>query len=129
MINSFLFETILFFCFSQYSSLFFPQEQKFRLQNKMDELKDKGKKVVENIEGASSSMIQRWKANSREYISNFIGFFGEPLVSHRRACVPSRAQSRAISGHRSASRAKSRADKLESRSTSDVESSNADVFP
>ncbi|CAG0918557.1 unnamed protein product [Notodromas monacha] len=68
----------------------FMKEQKFRFQNKMDELKDKGKRVVENIEGASTSMIQRWKDNSREYISNFIGFFGEPLsnIWQRRAISP-----------------------------------------
>ncbi|CAG0919415.1 unnamed protein product [Notodromas monacha] len=68
----------------------FMKEQKFRLQNKVDELKDKGKRVVENIEGASTTMIQRWKDNSRDYISNFIGFFGEPLsnILQRRAISP-----------------------------------------
>ena len=95
----------------------------------MDELKDKGKKVVENIEGASSSMIQRWKANSREYISNFIGFFGEPLVS-RRACVP-KALPRAVFGPPAprANNSRKMEEISESTLTSDVEHSTPDVFP
>jgi choline-phosphate cytidylyltransferase len=114
----------------------FMKEQKFRLQNKMDELKDKGKKVVENIEGASSSMIQRWKANSREYISNFIGFFGEPLTniwnSRRALSPPPGSDSHSIaldSGLRGNSPpAKRRPVSSTSKSSSDISDDEEDYF-
>lgn len=52
------------------------QEKKFRFQNKMDELKDKGKRVVENIEGKRNELIQKWEDKSREFIQNFLLLFG-----------------------------------------------------
>jgi len=51
-------------------------EKKFRLQNKMDELKDKGKKVVENFEGKRHELIHKWEDMSREFINNFLLLFG-----------------------------------------------------
>ena len=52
------------------------QEKKFRLQNKMDELKDKGKKVIENIGEKKSDLIQKWEDKSRDFIDTFLLLFG-----------------------------------------------------
>ncbi|GAB6020121.1 hypothetical protein CHUAL_002851 [Chamberlinius hualienensis] len=61
----------------------FINEKKFKFQNKMDELKDKGKKVVENIEGKRNELIQKWEDKSREFIQNFLELFGrDGRLSH-----------------------------------------------
>lgn len=52
------------------------QEKKFRLQNKMDELKDKGKRVIENIGEKRIDMIQKWEEKSRDFIDTFLLLFG-----------------------------------------------------
>jgi len=54
----------------------FINEKKFRLQNKMDELKDKGKKVIENIGEKKHDLIQKWEDKSRVYIDTFLLLFG-----------------------------------------------------
>jgi choline-phosphate cytidylyltransferase len=50
----------------------------------MDELKDKGKSLVENLEGKRHELIQKWEDKSREFINNFLELFGRDgrLVSH-----------------------------------------------
>jgi len=50
----------------------------------MDELKDKGKSLVENLEGKRHEFIQKWEDKSREFINNFLELFGRDgrLVSH-----------------------------------------------
>ncbi|XP_063224187.1 choline-phosphate cytidylyltransferase A isoform X2 [Bacillus rossius redtenbacheri] len=61
----------------------FLNEKKFRLQNKMDELKDKGKKVMENIGEKKVDMIQKWEEKSRDFIDAFLLLFGrEGRLSH-----------------------------------------------
>ena len=52
------------------------QEKKFRLQNKMDELKNKGKKVIENIGEKRQDLIQKWEDKSKEFIDTFLLLFG-----------------------------------------------------
>ena len=52
------------------------QEKKFRLQNKMDQLKDKGKKVIENIGERKFDMLQKWEEKSRDFIDAFLLLFG-----------------------------------------------------
>ena len=52
------------------------QEKKIRLQNKMDELKDKGKKVIENIGEKKHDLIQKWEDKSRDFIDTFLLLFG-----------------------------------------------------
>ncbi|XP_017135841.1 choline-phosphate cytidylyltransferase A [Drosophila miranda] len=47
----------------------FLSEKKFRLQNKMDELKDRGKRVKVDI-------IAKWEEKSREFIDAFLQAFG-----------------------------------------------------
>jgi len=42
----------------------------------MDELKDKGKSIVENLEGKRHELIQKWEDKSREFINNFLELFG-----------------------------------------------------
>ncbi|KAG5896620.1 hypothetical protein JTB14_009529 [Gonioctena quinquepunctata] len=57
-------------------------EKKIRLQNKMHELKDKGKKVMENIGGRKDDMIAKWEEKSREFIENFLLLFGRERLSN-----------------------------------------------
>lgn len=56
--------------------MFYFQEKKFRLQNKMDELKDKGKRVIENIGERKVDMLQKWEEKSRDFIDAFLLLFG-----------------------------------------------------
>ncbi|XP_066267920.1 choline-phosphate cytidylyltransferase B-like [Branchiostoma lanceolatum] len=58
-------------------------EKKFAIQNRVDKVKDKMKKVehktkqvVRNIEGKSHELIQKWEEKSREFIGSFLEFFG-----------------------------------------------------
>lgn len=50
----------------------------------MDELKDKGKRVMENIGEKRVDMIQKWEEKSRDFIDTFLLLFGREgrLVSH-----------------------------------------------
>jgi choline-phosphate cytidylyltransferase len=54
----------------------FLQEKKFRLQNKFDDLKDKGKRVMENIGEKRMDMISKWEEKSRDFIDAFLLLFG-----------------------------------------------------
>lgn len=61
----------------------FINEKKFRMMNKMDELKDKGKKVMENIGEKKLDLITKWENKSREYIDTFLLLFGrEGRLTH-----------------------------------------------
>lgn len=61
----------------------FLSEKKFRLQNKMEELKDKSKKVMENIGEKRFDMIQKWEEKSRDFIDAFLLLFGrDGRLSH-----------------------------------------------
>jgi len=42
----------------------------------MDELKDKGKRVMENIGERRDDMIQKWEEKSRDFIDTFLLLFG-----------------------------------------------------
>jgi choline-phosphate cytidylyltransferase len=42
----------------------------------MDELKDKGKRVMENIGEKRVDMIQKWEEKSRDFIDAFLLLFG-----------------------------------------------------
>lgn len=67
----------IYLTFCIYSVLTSPQkEKKFRLQNKMDELKDKGKRVMENIGEKRIDMITKWEEKSRDFIDTFLLLFG-----------------------------------------------------
>jgi len=54
----------------------FLNEKKFILQNKMDALKDKGKKVIEDLDEKRHEIIQKWEDRSREFVTNFLDMFG-----------------------------------------------------
>lgn len=57
-------------------------EKKIRLQNKMHELKDKGRKVFDNLgEKKVSDMITKWEEKSREFIENFLLLFGKERLT------------------------------------------------
>lgn len=60
----------------------FLNEKKFRFQNKMDELKDKGKKVMNNIGEKKVDMITKWEEKSRDFIDAFLLLFGRERLSH-----------------------------------------------
>ncbi|VEN40458.1 unnamed protein product [Callosobruchus maculatus] len=47
-------------------------EKKIRLQNKMHELKDKGRRVMDSIGERKDDMIAKWEEKSREFIENFL---------------------------------------------------------
>lgn len=51
----------------------FLKEKKFRFQNKMDELKDKGKRVMSEVKG---DIITKWEEKSRDFIDAFLLLFG-----------------------------------------------------
>lgn len=70
------------------------QEKKFLLQNKMDELKDKSKQLVENFEGKRHEFIQKWEDRSREFIFNFLELFGREGRLVSTASTPSPPTSR-----------------------------------
>lgn len=42
----------------------------------MDELKDRGKKVMENIGERRVDMLQKWEEKSRDFIDTFLLLFG-----------------------------------------------------
>ncbi|XP_012281517.1 choline-phosphate cytidylyltransferase A isoform X2 [Orussus abietinus] len=54
----------------------FLNEKKFRLQNKFDDWKDKGKRVVENIGEKRVDMFSKWEEKSRDFIDAFLLLFG-----------------------------------------------------
>jgi len=54
----------------------FINEKKFRIQNKVDELKDRGKKVMAEMSDKRQGLIQKWEDRSREFIDAFIMLFG-----------------------------------------------------
>ncbi|XP_042203144.1 choline-phosphate cytidylyltransferase B-like isoform X4 [Homarus americanus] len=51
-------------------------EKKYRLQNKLDDLKKKGKEMIEDIEGKRTDLISKWEEKSREFIDTFLMLFG-----------------------------------------------------
>lgn len=55
-------------------------EKKIRLQNKMHELKDKGKKVFDTI--GERRMFSKWEEKSREFIENFLLLFGKERLTN-----------------------------------------------
>lgn len=57
----------------------FLKEKKFRLQNKMDELKDKGKRVMNEVKG---DVIAKWEEKSREFIDTFLLLFGRDSITN-----------------------------------------------
>lgn len=56
----------------------FLNEKKFRLQNKIDEMKHKGKKVIDDVKG---DFIQKWEDKSNEFIRTFLMLFGRDNLS------------------------------------------------
>ena len=52
------------------------QEKKFRLQTKMEQLKDRSKRVIENVEEKRNDIIRKWEEKSRDFIEAFLLLFG-----------------------------------------------------
>ncbi|KAK4880376.1 hypothetical protein RN001_008522 [Aquatica leii] len=57
-------------------------EKKIKLQNKMHELKDKGKKVIDSIGERKDDMIAKWEEKSRDFIENFLLLFGKERLTN-----------------------------------------------
>lgn len=57
----------------------FLKEKKFRFQNKMDELKDKGKRVMNEVKG---DIITKWEEKSRDFIETFLLLFGRDSITN-----------------------------------------------
>ncbi|XP_045470013.1 choline-phosphate cytidylyltransferase B-like isoform X4 [Harmonia axyridis] len=56
-------------------------EKKIRLQNKMHELKDKGRKVIDTIGERKDDMIAKWEEKSRDFIESFLLLFGKERLT------------------------------------------------
>lgn len=57
----------------------FLKEKKFRFQNKMDELKDKGKRVMSEVK---EDLITKWEEKSRDFIETFLLLFGRERLTN-----------------------------------------------
>lgn len=57
-------------------------EKKIRLQNKMHELKDKGRKVIDTIGERKDDMIAKWEEKSRDFIESFLLLFGKERLTN-----------------------------------------------
>ncbi|XP_022908641.1 choline-phosphate cytidylyltransferase B-like isoform X2 [Onthophagus taurus] len=57
-------------------------EKKIRLQNKMHELKDKSKKVMNSLGERKVDLITKWEDKSREFIENFLLLFGRERLTN-----------------------------------------------
>ncbi|KAJ8983137.1 hypothetical protein NQ317_014712, partial [Molorchus minor] len=57
-------------------------EKKIKLQNKMHELKDKGRRVMDTIGERKDDMIAKWEEKSREFIENFLLLFGKERLTN-----------------------------------------------
>lgn len=59
------------------------KEKKLKLQNKMEELKDRSKRVMGTIGEKRVDMLQRWEERSRDFIVSFLLLFGrDGPISH-----------------------------------------------
>jgi choline-phosphate cytidylyltransferase len=56
----------------------FLNEKKFRLQNKLDQMKDKSKKVIDEVKG---DIISKWEEKSNDFIRTFLLLFGRENLS------------------------------------------------
>uniref|UniRef100_A0A1A9UF63 choline-phosphate cytidylyltransferase n=1 Tax=Glossina austeni TaxID=7395 RepID=A0A1A9UF63_GLOAU len=57
----------------------FLSEKKFRLQNKMDELKSRGRREFTKVK---DDIITKWEEKSREFIDAFLLLFGRERLNH-----------------------------------------------
>jgi choline-phosphate cytidylyltransferase len=53
-------------------------DKKFKLQNKIDEMKYKSKRVIEDVK---EEFIQKWEEKSNEFIRTFLVLFGRDNLS------------------------------------------------
>lgn len=54
----------------------FLKEKRLQLQEKVDKLKDRSKRMFETIDERRSDMIQKWEEKSRDFIDAFLLLFG-----------------------------------------------------
>lgn len=54
----------------------FLNENRYKLQNRVDKVKAKGKQLVDQVADQSVELIHKWESNSREFIGTFLQLFG-----------------------------------------------------
>lgn len=58
------------------------REKKIRLKRKMNELKDKGMRVIDSIGERTDDMITKWEEKSRDFIESFLQRFGKEKLTN-----------------------------------------------
>lgn len=54
----------------------FLSENRYKIQNRVEKVKAKGKQLVDQVADQSAELIHKWEANSREFIGTFLQLFG-----------------------------------------------------
>jgi len=54
----------------------FINENKYKIQNRVEKVKQKGKQLVDTVADQSAELIHKWENNSREFIGTFLQLFG-----------------------------------------------------
>jgi len=54
----------------------FINENRYRIQNRVEKVKAKGKQLVDQVADQSAELIHKWESNSREFIGTFLQLFG-----------------------------------------------------
>lgn len=59
----------------------FINENRYRIQNRVEKVKAKGKQLVDHVADQSAELINKWETNSREFIGTFLQLFGPDSFS------------------------------------------------
>jgi len=54
----------------------FLNENRYKIQNRVEKVKAKGKQLVDQVADHSAELIHKWENNSREFIGTFLQLFG-----------------------------------------------------
>jgi len=54
----------------------FINENRYKIQNRVEKVKAKGKQLVDQVADQSAELIHKWESNSREFIGTFLQLFG-----------------------------------------------------
>jgi len=59
----------------------FINENRYKIQNRVEKVKAKGKQLVDQVADQSAELIHKWENNSREFIGTFLQLFGPDSFS------------------------------------------------
>lgn len=59
----------------------FLNENRYKIQNRVEKVKAKGKQLVDQVADQSAELIHKWENNSREFIGTFLQLFGPDSFS------------------------------------------------